>query len=279
MAWDPLEYRNYDDERSRPFADLVARIGAQAPARIVDLGCGSGALTATLARRWPEADILGIDSSPEMLASAVAGPRLSFRLQDIADWDAATASPAVILSNAALQWVPGHSAMLAGWARALPVDGWLGFQVPANFSSPSHRLMAEVARRPQFRSDVGGVLRHEGAVEALADYRQVLVEAGCIVDAWETTYLHVLQGPDPVLAWVRGTGLRPVLAALDSTSAQRFEHEYGALLREAYPATPHGTVFPFTRRFVVARKAAADAPNRLDPDGAPGLASAASGTS
>ena len=257
MAWDPLLYRSYGDERSRPFDDLVARIGAEAPAVVVDLGCGSGGLTATLARRWPDARILGVDSSPEMLAAAVPGPRLSFRLQDIATWDPREAGPSVIVSNAALQWVPGHRALLAGWVRALPAGGWLAFQVPANFSSPSHRLMRETAELPEFRARLDGVLRHEGAVESIADYWSVLAGAGCEVDAWETTYLHVLPGDDPVLTWVRGTGLRPVLAALDAPSAASFEAQYAARLREAYPSTPQGTVFPFTRRFVVARSGTA----------------------
>ncbi|MCW2604050.1 MAG: tam [Pseudonocardiales bacterium] len=253
MAWDPLLYRNYVDERSRPFADLVARIGAEAPAQVVDLGCGSGGLTSTLAQRWPDARIVGLDSSPEMLGAAVPGPRLSFQLQDIAEWDPSAAAPDVIVSNAALQWVPGHLAMLERWARALRTGGWLAFQVPANFSSPSHRLMRETAELPEFRDRLAGVLRHDDAIESIADYWKVLAAAGCVVDAWETTYLHVLLGDDPVLEWVRGTGLRPVLATLDAASAARFEAEYAARLREAYPSQGGATLFPFARRFVVAR--------------------------
>lgn len=253
MAWDPAVYQGFGDQRARPFRDLLAHVGATDPARVVDLGCGSGALTATLAQRWPGAQVLGVDASPEMLAEARPGPRLDFRLGDIADWDPAADGADVVVSNAALQWVPGHLAMLARWAGALPSGGWLAFQVPANFAAPSHQLMRETAQLPRWRSRLDGVLRHEGAVEALETYWRILADAGCRVDAWETSYLHVLAGENPVLDWVRGTGLRPVLAALGPEGAA-FEEQYAARLREAYPATQHGTVFAFLRRFVVAWK-------------------------
>jgi trans-aconitate 2-methyltransferase len=255
VAWDPAAYRAFGDERSRPFDDLLARVGAADPATVVDLGCGPGTLTATLARRWPGASIVGIDSSPEMLAQAPSAPGLRFERGDIADWDAASSGADVIVSNAALQWVPGHLAMIRRWAAALPAGGWLAFQVPANFSSPSHALMREVAALPQFRGPLAGVLRHEGAIESLATYWQALHGAGFAVDAWDTSYLHVLAGPDPVLEWVRGTGLRPVLAALDGGAAAEFEAIYAERLRAAYPPAPGGTLYPFLRRFIVARRA------------------------
>ena len=260
MAWDPAQYQRYGDERSRPFGDLLARVGAEAPRRVVDLGCGPGNLPAQLARRWPEAEVVGLDSSEPMLerARSLTGARLRFELGDIADWDPADLRPDVIVANASLQWVPGHLALVASWARALPPDGWLALQVPANFGAPSHALMRATAELPHWRPALGGVLRHADAVHELADYDEVLADAGCAVDAWDTTYLHVLTGDDPVLEWVRGTGLRPALDALGgpgSPDAQRFEQEYAERLRTAYPSTAHGTPFPFARRFAVAHRA------------------------
>jgi trans-aconitate 2-methyltransferase len=252
MRWDPTQYARFADHRSRPFYELVGRIDAEAPARVVDLGCGSGELTVTLARRWPGASVAGIDSSPEMIARAPADAGVQFAVGDAAGFDATGTD--VLVSNAMLQWVPDHVALLERWAGELSPGGWLAFQVPANFGAPSHRLMRELAESDAWRSALSGVLRHADAVATPARYLDVLARRALQVDAWQTTYEQVLAGEDPVLEWVRGTGLRPVLAALSSSDAERFTDQYAALLRDAYPAAPYGTVFGFTRTFVVAHK-------------------------
>jgi trans-aconitate 2-methyltransferase len=258
MQWDPAQYARFSDERSRPFFDLVGQIGAADPARVVDLGCGSGELTAVLASRWPAAVVRGLDSSASMIEQAPSGERLSFALCNAADFDASGVD--VLVSNALLQWVPGHQDLLVRWASQLAAGGWLAFQMPANFGSPSHRLMRELAGSQRWASRLAGVLRHADAVAEPAEYLELLVAAGLQVNAWQTSYLHVLAGSDPVLEWVRGTGLRPVLAALDADEAAEFESEYAGLLRQAYPARPFGTVFPFLRTFVVAHKPGAHKP-------------------
>ncbi len=263
MRWDPAQYARYDNERGRPFIDLLARIDHPAPRRVVDLGCGPGNLTALLAARWPEAVIEGIDSSPEMIAQAAGVEGAAFRVEDVTAWRPPPDAD-VVISNATLQWVPTHRELLRVWAAALPSDGWLAFQVPGNFDAPSHTLMRALAASPRWAPLVADVLRHHDAVSSPADYANLLLDAGLRVDVWETTYLHLLTGPDPVLDWVRGTGLRPILAALagksspdagDSRAAPDvFEAEYGAALRAAYPATAHGTLFPFRRIFAVGHK-------------------------
>ncbi len=257
MKWDPSKYVEFGNHRDRPFHDLVARIQAGDPRKIVDLGCGPGNLTATLTERWPEARVVGIDSSEEMLLKAESlaqkSSHLEFEQGDIATW-VPGADTDVVVTNAALQWVPGHRDMLAEWLRALKPGAWFALQVPGNFTSPSHTLMRELAESPLWASRLGGVLRHDGAVGSPADYLDIMLDAGCAADAWETTYQQVLPGKDPVLQWVRGTGLRPVLAALSTAEAAEFEEAYSAMLREAYPTSPHGTIFPFRRIFAVARK-------------------------
>jgi trans-aconitate 2-methyltransferase len=161
----------------------------------------------------------------------------------------------VLVSNAVLHWVPGHQEMIARWAEAASPGTWIGWQVPGNFGAPSHVLMRELAGSAKWADRLGGVLRHREAVSEPAEYLALLGRAGFRADAWETTYLHVLRGPDAVLNWVRGTALRPVLGALDPAGAGAFEAEYAVLLREAYPETDQGTIFPFRRIFCVGEKA------------------------
>lgn len=252
MRWDPTQYGRYADERGRPFFDLTARIAADSPESVVDLGCGPGDLTVTLAQRWPEALVRGIDSSPEMIARAPADGRVQFSIGTAEEFDATGID--VLVSNAALQWVPTHRELIVAWAQQLNPGGWLAFQVPANFGAPSHVLMRELAESAQWREVLGGMLRGAESTAPPTEYLDLLASRGLEVDAWQTEYEHVLEGEDPVLEWVRGTGLRPALAALSPQDAERFTAQYAARLREAYPPRAYGTVFGFSRTFVVARR-------------------------
>jgi trans-aconitate 2-methyltransferase len=252
MLWDPAVYGEFAAERGRAFHDLVARIEASRPRRVIDLGCGRGDLTASLAARWPSADVEGIDSSPEMISSAPAGGRLSFRIGDVESWTP-PADVDVIVSNATLQWVPTHRVLLGAWAAALPAGGWLAFQVPGNFGSFSHTLLQSLAHSQRWAPALTGILPADDVVGTPEEYAGLLAAAGLTPDVWETTYVHVLQGPDPVLRWMRGTSLRPVMAALAPEPYRLFEEEFAAQLRTAYPPTERGTLFPFRRIFAVGR--------------------------
>jgi trans-aconitate 2-methyltransferase len=254
-TWDAQVYSAFADERSRPFGDLVARIGTQAPRTVVDLGCGPGPLTAGLAERWPGARVLGVDSSPEMITAAQAhvGPRVSFVLGDLAAWRPAQPVD-VVVSNAALQWVPDHRALLPGLVDALVPGGWLAFQVPGNHDAPSHRALRAVAAEPPYAEHTAPLVRP--LVAEPADYLADLVGLGCRVDAWETTYLHVLQGSDPVLRWIQGTGARPYLDALPEALRPGFTEALRERLAQAYPSETWGTLLPFRRLFVVAQRVA-----------------------
>jgi trans-aconitate 2-methyltransferase len=267
--WDATQYLRFGGERARPFIDLLARVGAELPEYVVDMGCGPGNLTVLLAERWPSAAVCGVDSSPRMIEAArklvSAGaprstgsvltshaPGLSFVLDDVRHWEPQSL-PDVIISNAVLQWVPGHRELLVRWAGWLADDGWLAFQVPGNFDQPSHVILRELVASARWRPLLRDVELNRQSADP-ADYAELLAGAGCEVDAWETTYVHVLEGDDPVLEWYKGTGLRPVLSVLDAGQAADFLAEYGERVRVAYPPSSFGTVFPFRRVFAVARR-------------------------
>ncbi|QHC20678.1 trans-aconitate 2-methyltransferase [Streptomyces sp. GS7] len=265
-TWDPQQYLHHSGHRTRPFHDLLARIPQLPrpgrPARIADLGCGPGNVTVQLADRWPDAHITGFDNSPEMLKEAEnhAGPTPGGGHVDFAPADAADWTPEepfdLIVSNAALQWVPNHPDSFARWVDALTPGGTFAFQVPGNFTSPSHALLGELCDSPQWRDRLDTHGRRFVHILEPADYLERLTDLGCTSDAWETTYVQLLQGDDPVLDWVKGTALRPVLTVLedDPEAREAFLVEYRDALREAYPTGRHGTVFPFRRIFVVAQK-------------------------
>jgi trans-aconitate 2-methyltransferase len=259
-VWDPQTYLTYAEERTRPARDLLAAIDVRNPQRVVDLGCGTGTSTRLLAARWPEADVLGTDSSPEMIDAARAegdapeSKRCTYEVVDAAAWQP-DGPVDVWFSNAMLQWLPGHLELLPRWLASLNPAGRLAFQVPANFDAPHHLLLREFCAAPAWRDRLGGISERHEAIHAPAVYADALAAAGARPDVWETTYLHRLEGPDPVLTWTAGTALRPVLAALadDPPAREAFLAEYGAAVRVAYPAGPDGvTTFPFRRIFAVA---------------------------
>ncbi len=251
-VWDPALYLDFDDHRSRPFNDLLARIGAREPRGVVDLGCGPGHLTGLLAARWPGATVTALDSSAEMVAAA-RERGIDARRADVRDWTPGPDTD-VVVTNAVLQWVPEHPALLPGWLAALAPGAWFALQVPGNFGAPSHALVRELAAEEPFAGRID--LRGEDAVPQPADYAVLLTAAGATADVWETTYLHRLTGPDPVLRWISGTALRPVREALDPGSYQRFRDLLAPRLRAAYPASADGsTWFPFRRILAVARTA------------------------
>ncbi|MDQ2758107.1 MAG: methyltransferase domain-containing protein [Actinomycetota bacterium] len=267
-SWDPAQYAAFADHRSRPFADLLGRVLALDPGLrprlVVDLGCGDGPLTLGLADRYPTARVVGLDSSEAMLARAREldqSGRVEWVNAQVQQWDPSRlAQPVDLLTtNATLQWVPGHLDLVPGWVEALSPGGWFAMQVPANFDAPSHRLMREVAARHERAADLLATLRHTDAVAAPGVYLELLSGLGLVADVWATTYLQVLDPAgaqaSPVLEWVRGTGLRPVLDVLtDDHERDAFVTAYAAELDRAYPRRPFGVAFPFRRIFAVGRK-------------------------
>ena len=245
--WDPDRYLTYADERGRPFVQLLARVDAGDPAAVVDLGCGPGNLTRLLAERWPRARITGIDSSPAMVERARAAG-IDAELGDVRDW---TGTADVVVSNATLQWVPEHLELLP--RLAAQATRAFAFQVPANFDEPSHVLREELAAEAPYRPFT------EGLERSFSHPPEVYLRAlsGYDVDAWSTTYLHVLPGEDAVFDWISGTSLLPTRAALPPDLFERFAEELKRRLRSAYPATDGTVVMPFRRTFVVATQARA----------------------
>jgi trans-aconitate 2-methyltransferase len=251
FAWDPERYSAFVDERGRPFLDLITRIGAATPRTVVHLGCGTGNLTVLLSLRWPGAKVRGVDSSAEMVDRAPSDAGVAFSVGDIRDWRTAPGTVDVLVSNAALQWVPGHLDLLPVLVESVSPGGWLAFQVPGNFEEPSHTIRRDLAAEPAYAAHTAGVSVPDA--HDAATYLGRLRDLGCEVDAWETTYLHVLTGPDPVFTWVSGTGARPTLEALPDPERTQFEQEFKQRLREAYPERGGAVVLPFRRVFVVAR--------------------------
>jgi trans-aconitate 2-methyltransferase len=252
MSWNPSVYLAFADERTRPAADLLTRVPAEKPKRVVDLGCGPGNSTALLAARWPDAKVEGIDSSEAMIAAAKSsGVPADFAVADISAWSPPAAYD-LIFSNATYQWIANHRVLLPRLMGFVAKGGVFALQIPNNQNAPSHTLMRDVAAQGPWAdklANVRGVF-----VEKISTYFDILSPHAQSLDIWTSEYLHVLDGEDAVLKWVSGTGLRPYLDALDPAEREVFAREYKARLNIAYPCRTDGkTLFPFSRLFAVAR--------------------------
>lgn len=259
--WDPQSYLSFASERLRPAHDLCARIPLKSPGVCVDLGCGPGNSTAAICARFPDADILGLDSSQDMLTQALnSGLPARFGLADFETWmPPPGALPDLIFSNAALQWANEPVALVRRLFGQLAPSGVLAFQVPQNFDQPSHVAVDECIREGPWAQALSGARRYDPGDFARAEhFARELLPLAALLDVWTTEYLHVLNGPDAVFSWLYGTALRPYVQRLEGAMRRAFEQDVKVRLNQAYPpeTLPDGTtrtLFPFRRLFVVAR--------------------------
>lgn len=256
MSWDPAQYLKFAGERMRPAVDLLARVAAAAPRTVVDLGCGAGNLAPLLAARWPQARLTGVDGSPEMLARArAAHPQALFVQADIGAWRPQRPVD-VLYSNAALHWLDDHEQLFPALLEtAVAPGGWLAVQMPRNFNAPSHTSIVETLEQGPWRARLEPLLRRE-PVAAPGFYWRLLEPRSAELQIWETEYLQVLEGENPVAEYTKGTWLKQFLDRLQGSERAAFEADYRARVRAWYPPEADGrTLFPFRRLFLVARRA------------------------
>ena len=253
MAWDPAQYLKFADHRLRPAIDRLNRVALEHPADVYDLGAGAGNVTRLIKERWPEARVTGVDDSPAMLAKAAAtAPTITWQQADLATWTPARPAD-LVYSNAALHWLTGHERLFPALLATLAPTGVLAVQMPRNFGSPSHTLISEAARGGPWRATLEPLLRPAPVADP-DFYYDALASRAATLDIWETEYLQILEGADPVKEWTKGTWLKPLLDALEEPERSRFEARYAELVTRAYPPRPDGrTLFPFRRLFIVAR--------------------------
>lgn len=259
LDWNPALYRRYEDERTRPAQELLARVPLTAPTRVVDLGCGPGNSTELLVQRFPGADVLGTDNSEAMLVSARERlPAARFAWGDIATWAPASidVAPDLIYANAALQWVPDHATLIPRLFAALAPGGVLAIQMPDNRQEPTHRLMREVAAEAPWAEPIGDADRLRTELLGIGGYYDLLAPMAAKVDVWHTVYQHPMASAAAIVEWVRGTGLKPFVDRLSSALQASYLAEYEARVAKAYPARADGKLLlEFPRMFIVAQKA------------------------
>ena len=255
VVWNPSVYLNFAAYRARPVEDLLPRIALPDAGVLYDLGCGPGNVTARLKERWPDRTVVGLDSSAEMLEAArrsyPAG--IAWEHADIAAWTP-PAPPAMVFSNAALHWLPGHEELFPRLAACLAPKGVFAAQMPVGQGAPYHVHLDELARAPRWAAKVARGYRQRAPLAA-EHYYDLLAPLLGHLNIWATDYHHVLEGEDPVVAWAAGTALRPYTSLLDENEAAEFTAAYAAALRQAYPPQADGrTIFCMRRIFIVGRR-------------------------
>jgi trans-aconitate 2-methyltransferase len=255
--WNPALYRRFEDERTRPARELLARVPLAEARRVVDLGCGPGNSTELLVQRFPQAEVVGIDNSPAMLESARERlPKLRFELGDIATWQPAQA-PDLIYANAALQWVPDHDKLFPRLFSLLAPGGVLAVQMPDNHNEATHLAMRDVAALPDFAEKIGDPAKLRPGMLKIHDYYDLLAREAQEVDVWHTIYQHRMDSPAAIVDWLRSTGLKPFLEPLDAQQRAGFTAEFERRMDAAYPARSDGRrLLAFPRLFIVARRCA-----------------------
>jgi trans-aconitate 2-methyltransferase len=254
MSWTASQYMKFADERTRPARDLIAAIPTDEASRAIDLGCGPGNSTEVLVSRYPTAHITGIDSAEDMVRAARERlPSVSFIRADIATWQIPGQCD-VIISNAALHWLPAHTVLLPRWVEALSSGGSLAVQMPDNLAEPSHMLMQQVASEGPWSKKLGGA-PGERFVAPTTWYYSLLRPHCARVEVWRTTYHHPLAGIDAVVEWFKGSALQPFLSPLSQEEQTEFLLHYRAALTRAYPIQSDGSVLlPLPRLFFVATR-------------------------
>jgi trans-aconitate 2-methyltransferase len=254
MVWNPQQYLKFSGHRLRPAVDLLMRIPVFPVRSVADLGAGAGNVTKLLKQRWSDAAVVGVEGSTEMVAAGKkAAPEVEWLQQDLASWQPPQKYD-VVYSNAALQWLPDHARLFPSILEKTEPGGILAVQMPRNFTAPSHLLIAETALNGPWRNRLEHLVTPP-PVHDPSFYHDLLAPLSENIDIWETEYLQVLEGENPVKEWTKGTWLTRYLDILQGEEKAAFETAYGDRVAGAYPRNSRGqTLFPFRRLFMVVQR-------------------------